>query len=47
MHRDAKEAMVGLATLLVFGVALVAWPPLGVYMHDAYQVPLGLIASFF
>jgi hypothetical protein len=47
MHRDAKEVLVGLASLLVFGVALVVWPPLGVYIHDAVQVPLGLIASFF
>jgi hypothetical protein len=30
MHRDAKEVLVGLASLLVFGVALVVWPPLGV-----------------
>jgi hypothetical protein len=47
MHRDAKEVLVGLASLLVFGVALVVWPPLGVYIHDAVQPPLDLIASLF
>jgi hypothetical protein len=31
MHRDAKEALVGLTTLLVFGIALVVWPSLGAY----------------
>jgi hypothetical protein len=46
MRRDVKEVLVGLATLLVFGVALVVWPPLGVYIHGAVQVPLGLIARF-
>ena len=30
MHRDAKEVLVGLASLLVFGVALVVWPPFSV-----------------
>jgi hypothetical protein len=47
MHRDAKEVLVGLASLLVFGVALVVWPPLGVYIHDAIQPLLDKIASFF
>jgi hypothetical protein len=47
MHRDAKEVLVGLVSLLVFGVALVVWPPLGVHINDAVQIPLDLIASFF
>jgi phosphotransferase system glucose/maltose/N-acetylglucosamine-specific IIC component len=47
MHRDAKEALVGLAMLLVFSIALVVWPPLGVYIHDAVQTPLDLISNFF
>jgi hypothetical protein len=37
MHRDAKEALVGLATLLVFGIALVVWPPLGVYIQMPFK----------
>jgi hypothetical protein len=45
--QDAKEVLVGLATLLFFGVALVVWPQLGVYIHDAVQTPLDLISSFF
>jgi hypothetical protein len=44
MHRDAKQALIGLATLLVFGIALVVWPALGVYIHDAIQTPLDLIS---
>jgi hypothetical protein len=28
MRRDAKQALVGLASLLVFGIALVVWPAL-------------------
>ena len=47
MHRDAKEVLVGLVSLLVFGVALVVWPPLGVHIHDTVEIPLDLIASFF
>jgi hypothetical protein len=47
MHRDAKEMLVGLASLLVFGIALVVWPPFGVYIHDAIQALPDLIASFF
>ena len=46
MHRDAKQALVGLASLLVFGIALVVWPALGIYVHDAIQTPLDLISSF-
>jgi len=45
--QDAKEVLIGLATLLFFGVALVVWPQLGVYIHDAVQTPLDLISSFF
>jgi hypothetical protein len=47
MHRDTKELLIGTAMLFLFGVALVVWPPLGVYIHDAVQAPLDLIASFF
>jgi hypothetical protein len=47
MHRDAKEALVGLTTLLVFGIALVVWPSLGAYIHDAVQIPRDLISSLF
>jgi hypothetical protein len=47
MHPDTKELLVGAAMLFLFGVALVVWPPLGVYIHDAIQIPLDLIASLF
>jgi hypothetical protein len=43
MHRDTKELLIGWATILLFGVALVAWPPLGFYIHDVVSVPLDLI----
>jgi hypothetical protein len=47
MHRDTKELLVGAAMLFIFGVGLVVWPPLGVYIHDAVQAPLDLVASLF
>jgi hypothetical protein len=47
MHRDTKELLVGAAMLFIFGVALVVWPPLGVYIHGAVQAPLDLVASLF
>jgi hypothetical protein len=47
MHPDTTELLVGAAMLLIFGVALVVWPPLGVYIHDAVQAPLDLVASLF
>jgi hypothetical protein len=47
MHRDTKELLIGSATILLFGGALVVWPPLGFYIHDAVQVPLNLIWSLF
>jgi hypothetical protein len=47
MDRDTKELLVGTAILFIFGVALVVWPPLGVYIHDAVQAPLDLVASLF
>jgi hypothetical protein len=47
MHRDSKELLVGAAMPFIFGVALVVWPPLGVYIHDAIHTPLDLVASFF
>jgi hypothetical protein len=45
MHRDTKELLIGWTTILLFGVALVAWPPLGFYIHDVVQVPLDLISA--
>jgi hypothetical protein len=47
MDRDTKEQLFGWASILLFGVALVVWPPLGFYIHDAVQVPLDLILSLF
>jgi hypothetical protein len=47
MHRDTKELLVGTAMVLLFGVAMVVWPPLGNYIRGAIQVPLDLIASLF
>jgi hypothetical protein len=47
MHREAKEILLGLTLLSVFGVALIVWRPLGVYIHDAIQIPQNLIASLF
>jgi hypothetical protein len=45
MHRDTKEILIGWATILLFGVALVAWPPLGFYIYDLASVPLDLISG--
>jgi hypothetical protein len=45
MHRDTKELLIGSATILLFGCALVEWPPLGFYILDAVHVPLDLIWS--
>jgi hypothetical protein len=45
MHRDTKEILIGWATILLFGVALVASPPLGFYIHDVASVPLELISG--
>jgi hypothetical protein len=47
MHRDTKELLVGSATILLFRGALVVWPPLGFYIHEAVHVPLDLIWSMF
>jgi hypothetical protein len=47
MDRDTKEQLIGWATILLFGAALVVWPKLGFYIHDAVQVPLDLILSLF
>jgi hypothetical protein len=47
MDRDTKERMIGWAPILLFGGALVVWPPLGFYIHDAVHVPLDLILSLF
>jgi hypothetical protein len=47
MHRDTKELLIGSTTILLFGGALVVWPPLGFYIHEAVCVPLDLISSLF
>jgi hypothetical protein len=47
MHRETKELLIGSAAMLLFGIALVAWPPLGQHIHDVIHVPLDLILSLF
>jgi hypothetical protein len=41
--RHEGNILIGWATILLFGVALVAWPPLGFYIYDLASVPLDLI----
>jgi hypothetical protein len=47
MHRDTKELLIGSATILLFGGALVVWPPLGFYINDTVHVALDLIWTLF
>jgi hypothetical protein len=47
MHRDTKELLIGSVTVLLFGIALVVWPPLGDHTHDAVRFALDLISSLF
>jgi hypothetical protein len=47
MHRDTKELLIGWSATLLFGVALVAWPSLGFYIHGVVHVPLDFILGLF
>jgi hypothetical protein len=47
MHHDTKELLLGSAAILLFGVALVVWPPLGDHVRDAARFPIDLILRFF
>jgi len=47
MHRDIKELLIGWATIMLFGCALVVWPPLGGYIHDAVHIPIDLFLGYF
>ena len=39
--------MIGWAVILLFGVALVVWPPLGGYVHAAVHAPLNVVLGLF
>ena len=47
MQRDTKELLIGSATIMLFGCALVVWPPLGGYIHDAVHALLNPFVSWF
>lgn len=33
MHRDIKEMLIGSCAIILFGIALTVWPPLGAFIQ--------------
>ena len=47
MHRDVKEFLIGSACIILFGVALIVWPPLGMNLRSAVHIPLDFVLGLF
>jgi hypothetical protein len=47
MDQELKEQLIGWLAVLLFGIALIVWPPLGTCIHETYHVPLDYVLSLF